>query len=91
MMKRNLMASAALALCAAFAGSASAAPPSVETTWTSIASRYSKIGDKRILMDGYISRESADSEAPARVREVRFAAGNQVKRLSLMGRQQRSA
>ncbi len=30
--------------------------PSVETTWMSIANWYFKIGDTRILMDGYISR-----------------------------------
>ena len=34
----------------------SAAPPSVEMTWMSIANWYFKIGETRVLMDGYISR-----------------------------------
>src|ERR1044072_566991 len=35
---------------------AAAAPPSIEMTWMSIANWYFKVGDKRIVMDGYISR-----------------------------------
>ena len=35
---------------------AAAAPPSVEMTWMSIANWYFKVGDKRIVMDGYITR-----------------------------------
>ena len=45
-----------LALAAACAAPAVAAPPTVEMTWMSIANWYFKIGDKRILMDGYITR-----------------------------------
>jgi hypothetical protein len=56
MMKRNLIAAAALTLSAALAGTAVAAPPTVEMTWMSIANWYFKIGEKRILMDGYITR-----------------------------------
>jgi len=33
-----------------------AAAPTVEMTWMSIANWYFKIGDKRIIMDGYITR-----------------------------------
>ena len=55
-MKSNSIASAALVLAAVFATPAVAASPSVEMTWMSIANWYFKIGDKRILMDGYISR-----------------------------------
>ena len=55
-MKRKLIASAALALSAACATPAFAAPPTVEMTWMSIANWYIKIGDKRIVMDGYITR-----------------------------------
>ena len=56
-MKRNLLAWAASAsFVAVFSSAASAAPPSVEMTWMSIANWYFKIGDKRIVMDGYISR-----------------------------------
>ncbi|MBV9890181.1 MAG: MBL fold metallo-hydrolase, partial [Rhizobacter sp.] len=46
----------AAALAIACAAPARAAPPTVEMTWMSIANWYFKIGDKRILMDGYISR-----------------------------------
>ena len=49
-------AAAALIACAAIAAPASAAPPTVEMTWMSIANWYFKIGDKRIVMDGYITR-----------------------------------
>jgi L-ascorbate metabolism protein UlaG (beta-lactamase superfamily) len=67
MMKCNLVASVAAALCAAFAGTAFAAPPSVEMTWMSIANWYFKIGDKRILMDGYISRVPENLFVPSSV------------------------
>jgi hypothetical protein len=50
------IASVALALSALLAIPALAAPASVEMTWMSIANWYFKIGDKRIVMDGYISR-----------------------------------
>ncbi len=54
-MTRRLVVAAAL-VCATLAAPALAAPPTVEMTWMSIANWYFKIGDKRILMDGYISR-----------------------------------
>jgi hypothetical protein len=66
-MKRTLMVSLAAALCAAFAGTAFAAPPSVEMTWMSIANWYFKIGDKRILMDGYITRVPENMFVPSSV------------------------
>jgi hypothetical protein len=50
------IASIALALSALLALPALAAPASVEMTWMSIANWYFKIGDKRIVMDGYITR-----------------------------------
>jgi len=53
-MPRIPLAAAALALACAVP--AAAAPPTVEMTWMSIANWYFKIGDKRIVMDGYISR-----------------------------------
>jgi len=55
-MKRRLIASAAVALSAAFSTPVYAAPPTVEMTWMSIANWYFKIGDRRIVMDGYITR-----------------------------------
>jgi hypothetical protein len=56
-MKHKLLAWAAASMvAAAVAAPAQAAPPSVEMTWMSIANWYFKIGDKRILMDGYVSR-----------------------------------
>jgi hypothetical protein len=55
-MSGRLVAVAALACAAAIAAPASAAPPTVEMTWMSIANWYFKIGDKRIVMDGYITR-----------------------------------
>jgi len=55
-MKNRLIAGAALALSAACTAPALAAPPTVEMTWMSIANWYFKIGDKRIVMDGYITR-----------------------------------
>jgi len=55
-MAGKLLAAAALACAAAIATPAAAAPPTVEMTWMSIANWYFKIGDKRIVMDGYITR-----------------------------------
>jgi len=55
-MNKKLAGVVALALSAACAVPALAAPPSVEMTWMSIANWYFKIGDKRIVMDGYITR-----------------------------------
>ena len=56
-MRRKFLAWAASAsFAAALSSAAHAAPPSVEMTWMSIANWYFKIGDKRIVMDGYISR-----------------------------------
>ena len=55
-MSGRLVAVAALACAAAIAAPASAAPPTVEMTWMSIANWYFKVGDKRIVMDGYITR-----------------------------------
>jgi hypothetical protein len=54
-MKRNLIA-AALIACSIGAAAAPDTPPTVEMTWMSIANWYFKIGDKRILMDAYITR-----------------------------------
>jgi len=39
---------------------AAAAPPTVEMTWMSIANWYFKIGNTRIVMDGYITRVPED-------------------------------
>jgi L-ascorbate metabolism protein UlaG (beta-lactamase superfamily) len=55
-MNKKSLAIITLALWAACAAPAVAAPPTVEMTWMSIANWYFKIGDKRILMDGYITR-----------------------------------
>ena len=54
-MRRRLIATFALAF-AAGAAPAIAAPPTVEMTWMSIANWYFKIGDTRIVMDGYVTR-----------------------------------
>ena len=54
-MKRKLIA-AALIACSMSAIAAPDTPPTVEMTWMSIANWYFKIGDKRILMDAYITR-----------------------------------
>jgi L-ascorbate metabolism protein UlaG (beta-lactamase superfamily) len=55
-MLRTLATAAACALAALSTAPASAAPPSVEMTWMSIANWYFRIGDTRIVMDGYITR-----------------------------------
>jgi hypothetical protein len=54
-MKRKIIALTTLVFSLASA-TALAAPPSVEMTWMSIANWYFKIGNKRVLMDGYITR-----------------------------------
>lgn len=53
---RPLLCAAAVALTAALPAGASAAEPEVQMTWMSIANWYFKIGDTRIVLDGYISR-----------------------------------
>ena len=55
-MNRQGIAATAFALSVIAAAPAAAAPPTVEMTWMSIANWYFKIGDKRIVMDGYITR-----------------------------------
>src|SRR5215218_10077570 len=56
-MKPKLFAYATLAASVIGAAPAAlAAPPAVEMTWMSISNWHFKIGDKRILMDGYITR-----------------------------------
>ena len=55
-MNRQGIAATAIALSVIAAAPAAAAPPTVEMTWMSIANWYFKIGDKRIVMDGYITR-----------------------------------
>jgi L-ascorbate metabolism protein UlaG (beta-lactamase superfamily) len=55
-MRLKTLASAALLSIAASSMPALAAPAGVELTWMSIANWYFKIGDKRIVMDGYITR-----------------------------------
>jgi hypothetical protein len=55
-MRIKTLGSALLAFSTICAGPAFAAPPTVEMTWMSIANWYFKIGDKRIVMDGYITR-----------------------------------
>lgn len=54
--KHKLIGSAALILSVAFPVPTRAAPGNVEMTWMSIANWYFTIGDKRILMDGYVTR-----------------------------------
>lgn len=56
-MKRSFSALLATAAVAGLlTAPARAAEPSVEMTWMSIANWYFKIGDERIVMDGYVSR-----------------------------------
>jgi L-ascorbate metabolism protein UlaG (beta-lactamase superfamily) len=56
-MKSKLAAAGAiLAASIALSPAATAAPPTVEMTWMSIANWYFKIGGKRIMMDAYITR-----------------------------------
>ena len=65
-MTRKIIALTALAFSLASAA-ASAAPPTVEMTWVSIANWYFKIGNTRVLMDGYISRVPEASFTPSPV------------------------
>jgi len=55
-MLKKTIASAAIAISTLGLATAQAAPASVEATWMSIANWYFKIGDKRIMMDAYITR-----------------------------------
>src|SRR5689334_23258539 len=55
-MPSRLALLATFAIAAVCSLPAAAAPPSIEMTWMSIANWYFKIGDKRIVMDGYITR-----------------------------------
>jgi L-ascorbate metabolism protein UlaG (beta-lactamase superfamily) len=55
-MHRKLIASALLSLAATFVPPALAADTRVEMTWMSIANWYFKIGDRKIMMDAYITR-----------------------------------
>ena len=55
-MKRKLLTCLVTASFALCASATRAAPPSVEMTWMSIANWYFRIGDERILMDGYVTR-----------------------------------
>jgi len=66
-MRSKSLASALIALSTACAMPAVAAPPTVEMTWMSIANWYFKIGDKRILMDGYITRVPENLFVPSSV------------------------
>jgi L-ascorbate metabolism protein UlaG (beta-lactamase superfamily) len=67
MTPRSLVAAAALALSTGLSAPALAAPPSVEMTWMSIANWYFKIGDKRIVMDGYVTRVPENLFTPSPV------------------------
>jgi L-ascorbate metabolism protein UlaG (beta-lactamase superfamily) len=55
-MKRQLIAAVSLALTTACTTAAPDAAERVEMTWMSIANWYFKVGDKRIMMDAYITR-----------------------------------
>jgi hypothetical protein len=50
------MACVAIALSSLWIAPTFAAPTAVEMTWMSIANWYFKIGEKRIMMDAYITR-----------------------------------
>ncbi len=65
-MKRQIIALTALAFSLVSA-TVSAAPPSVEMTWMSIANWYFKIGNTRVLMDGYVSRVPEATFTPSPV------------------------
>jgi L-ascorbate metabolism protein UlaG (beta-lactamase superfamily) len=66
-MNRQGIAATAFALSVIAAAPAAAAPPTVEMTWMSIANWYFKIGDKRIVMDGYITRVPENLFIPSAV------------------------
>ena len=55
-MKTKALVAITFVLSTLACGPVSAAPPTVEMTWMSIANWHFKIGDKRIVMDGYITR-----------------------------------
>lgn len=55
-MRRTLVAAAAVSLATLCAAPAIAADTRVELTWMSIANWYFKVGDKKIMMDAYITR-----------------------------------
>ena len=55
-MKSTIVKALAGFAAVAWASVAHPAPTSVEMTWMSIANWYFKIGDKRIMMDAYITR-----------------------------------
>src|SRR5712692_4345 len=55
-MARKWVALVAIALSSIWITPTLAAPTPVEMTWMSIANWYFKIGDKRIMMDAYITR-----------------------------------
>lgn len=55
-MRKTLIAPAVLSLATLFVPPATAAQNGVELTWMSIANWYFKVGDKRIMMDAYITR-----------------------------------
>src|SRR4051812_10390225 len=55
-MSRRWIAAAAMLVSSTLTAPSFAAPVSVEMTWMSIANWYFKIGDKRIMMDAYITR-----------------------------------
>lgn len=56
MRRTPFSAAATTSLAALLSSMACAAPLSVEMTWMSMANWYFKIGETRILMDGYVSR-----------------------------------
>ena len=55
-MKNSIVRLTIVAMTCISSMSVSAAPASVEMTWMSIANWYFRIGDKRIMMDAYITR-----------------------------------
>ena len=65
-MNRKIIALITLAFSLTSA-TVSAAPPSVEMTWMSIANWYFKIGETRVLMDGYITRVPEATFTPSPV------------------------
>ena len=55
-MLRKLTALGILSAATLLPATATSAGTSVEMTWMSIANWYFQVGDKRIMMDGYITR-----------------------------------
>ena len=73
-MKLKWIATSAIVLSAMLSSSSFAATSSVEMTWMSIANWYFKIGDKRILMDAYITRiPESTFYSPAALPNDRYA------------------